>query len=266
MSTTCPSVTIGLPVYNGAKYLKPAIDSVLNQTRSDFVLHISDNASTDETREICNAYQAMDARIKYFRHQENIGPVANFSWLLDQAQTQYFMWLAHDDRIEATFLEQAISALERNQNAVLVFSDYSIRNLETLEETAVFVAPAVDDSAFVRCVKQLMRPCPSMIYGMQRTSVAKSIPLHPFDFADLHYVVCTAMVGKIVKLDKPHYTAGVKGMRIPYSLSGGKIKRWPFITEQTRIFYKQMNAVKASLMILISCAVMLQSKISMRLK
>jgi glycosyltransferase involved in cell wall biosynthesis len=265
MSTASPRVTIGLPIYNGAKYLKPAIESVLNQTLSDFILHISDNASTDETKDICQTYQATDARIKYVRHQENIGPVANFSWLLDQTQTPYFMWLAHDDRIESTFLEQAVSALEQNLNATLAFSDYSIQNLETLEQTAVSVTPAVDDSAFVRCAKQLLRPCPSMIYGMQRTMVAKSIPLHPFDFADLHYVVCTALAGKILKLDKPLYIAGVKGQRIPYSLLGGKIKRWPFIKEQARMFYKNMNTVNASMLILISCAFMLQSKIRMRI-
>ncbi len=253
-----------MPVYNGAKYLKPAIESVLNQTLSDFILHISDNASTDETKDICQTYQATDARIKYVRHQEDIGPVANFSWLLDQTQTPYFMWLAHDDRIESTFLEQATSALDQNPNAALVFSDYSIRNLETLEETAVNITPATDDSTFIRCVKQLLRPCPSMIYGMQRTSVAKTIPLHPFDFADLHYVVCTALVGKIVKLEKPHYVAGVKGKRIPYSLTGGKIKRWPFIVEQARMFYKHTNLVTALGLTLISCALMLQSKIRMR--
>ena len=100
-----------------------------------------------------------------------------------------------------------------------------------------------------------------MIYGMQRTSVAKSILLQPFDFSDLHYVVCTALVGKIIKLDKPLYVAGVKGERIPYSLTGENIKRWPFIMEQARTFYRHMNTVKASVLTLISCALMLQSKI-----
>jgi len=264
MSSASPSVTIGLPVYNGAKYVKPAIESVLNQTRSDFILYISDNASSDETKDICQNYEGTEPRIKYFRHHNNIGPVANFLWLRDQVQTPYFMWLAHDDRIEPTFLEQAVAALDHNLEAALVFSDYTIRNLVSLDDTAVSVNPALNDSAFVRCVKQLVRPCPSMIYGMQRTSVAKSIPLQKFDFADLHYVVCTAFAGKIAKLDKPLYIAGVKGNRIPYSLSAGKIKRWPFIAEQARLFYKHMNAAEASVLTLISCALMLQSKIRMR--
>jgi glycosyltransferase involved in cell wall biosynthesis len=266
MSSPSPAVTIGLPVYNGAKYLQPAIESVLSQTCSDFILHISDNASTDKTKDICNVYQAADARIKYVRQKANIGPVANFSLLLNQASTPYFMWLAHDDRIESSFVEQAVAALDHNLEAALVFSDYTIRNLESLDDTAVSVTPALDDSPFVRCVKQLVRPCPSMIYGMQRTSVAKSIPMQKFDFADLHYVVCTAFAGKIAKLDKPLYIAGVKGDRIPYSLSGGKIRRWPFIAEQARLFYKHMNAAEASVLTLISCALMLQSKIRMREK
>lgn len=99
-----PVITIGMPVYNGAEGVKLAIDSILNQTFKNFELIISDNASTDETGEICKAYAAKDARIKYVCQRENIG-IANFKYVLMAARGEYFMWAAHDDIRSLDYLE-----------------------------------------------------------------------------------------------------------------------------------------------------------------
>jgi glycosyltransferase involved in cell wall biosynthesis len=66
-------VSIGLPVYNGEKFLPEAITSLLAQTFEDFELIISDNASTDRTEEICRTFADQDKRIRYVGNQENIG-------------------------------------------------------------------------------------------------------------------------------------------------------------------------------------------------
>ena len=66
-------LTIGLPVYNGEKTISKSIDSLLNQTFQDFVLIISDNASTDSTQKICMDYTKIDSRIKYIMHENNLG-------------------------------------------------------------------------------------------------------------------------------------------------------------------------------------------------
>ncbi|MCI0563749.1 MAG: glycosyltransferase, partial [Nitrososphaera sp.] len=68
-----PQVSVGMPVYNGERYVKAALDAVLAQTFRDFELIISDNASTDATGEICREYAARDPRIRYSRNDENIG-------------------------------------------------------------------------------------------------------------------------------------------------------------------------------------------------
>ena len=60
-------VAIGLPVYNGDNYLAAAIESILAQSYGDFDFLISDNASTDGTEEICQAYAKRDSRIRYIR-------------------------------------------------------------------------------------------------------------------------------------------------------------------------------------------------------
>lgn len=92
-----PQISIGMPVYNGAKFIREAIDSLLAQTFTDFELIISDNASTDETEAICREYAAKDKRIRYIRQSQNLGALANFKFVLDEAVGEYFMWAAADD-------------------------------------------------------------------------------------------------------------------------------------------------------------------------
>lgn len=92
-----PKVSIGMPVYNGEKYIREALDSLLAQTFTDFELIISDNASIDTTSVICQEYARKDSRICYIRQSQNKGAVANFKFVLDEAVGEYFMWAAHDD-------------------------------------------------------------------------------------------------------------------------------------------------------------------------
>lgn len=117
-----PKVTIGVPVYNGQTYLAEALDSILAQTFEDFEVIISDNASTDRTEEICRAYAARDARIRYLRQEKNAGAAPNFNLLIDRAGGAYFKWAACDDIIHPTYLERCVAALEQHPQAVLACS------------------------------------------------------------------------------------------------------------------------------------------------
>jgi hypothetical protein len=110
--------TAELPVYNAERYLSAAIDSLLSQTFTDFELLIADNASTDSTQRICREYAARDARVRYFRHQENMGAGWNHNYLLNLARSEFFKWAAGDDLCAPTFLERCIDALD-NPDAVL---------------------------------------------------------------------------------------------------------------------------------------------------
>jgi glycosyltransferase involved in cell wall biosynthesis len=75
-----PTVSIGLPVHNGAAFLAEAIESILAQTFADFELVISDNASTDRTPEICRSYAAADGRIRYYRQETTSAPRRTTMW------------------------------------------------------------------------------------------------------------------------------------------------------------------------------------------
>ena len=111
---TAPLVSIGLPVYNGARKVIAAIEGILAQTYRNFELIISDNCSTDETEKICRNFAAKDKRIKYIRQAENIGALKNFKFVLEQAQGQYFFWAACDDWRSPDFVEVNVAFLEAN--------------------------------------------------------------------------------------------------------------------------------------------------------
>lgn len=108
-----PSVSIGLPVFNGSAYLRQALDSLLAQTYSGFELIIGDNASSDETESICREYAIRDSRIRYYRHSKNLGPVGNFLFVFNQAGGSYFMWAAHDDLWDSDWIEKLHAAVSK---------------------------------------------------------------------------------------------------------------------------------------------------------
>jgi glycosyltransferase involved in cell wall biosynthesis len=111
-------VSVGMPVRNCESTLDRAIKSILSQSHEKLELIISDNASTDKTREICERYQMLDSRIVYIRHDINIGPTKNFAYTLKESKGKYFTWAAGDDAKELNFLKVNLDILENNQNAV----------------------------------------------------------------------------------------------------------------------------------------------------
>ncbi len=117
-----PRVSIGLPVYNGENFLSEAIDTLLNQTFSDFELIISDNASTDGTEQICRQYAENDPRIVYHRSEDNRGAAWNFNNTYHLARGEYFKWAAHDDTHHPEFLARCVEVLDKEPEVVLCFS------------------------------------------------------------------------------------------------------------------------------------------------
>lgn len=123
-----PAVSIGMPVYNGAQYIREALDSLLAQTFTDFELVISDNASSDATQVICEEFARRDSRIRYVRQSENKGAAANFRFVLDCAQADLFMWAAYDDLWAPNYLMDA-TALLADRNIDFVFPAFELRSI-----------------------------------------------------------------------------------------------------------------------------------------
>lgn len=112
-------VSIGLPVYNGERFIEHAIRSILAQTHPDFELIISDNASTDGTGEICQRLAAGDERIKYVRQPRNMGAANNFRYVWEVASHDRFIWAAADDWWDPDRLEHLVNALTEEDSVVM---------------------------------------------------------------------------------------------------------------------------------------------------
>jgi len=125
-----PTVSIGMPVYNGGQQVIRALDSLLSQQYKNFELIVSDNASTDQTGTICQEYARKDKRIKYIRQKENLGAIRNLEFVLEQSTGEYFMWAAHDDEWDARFINSMLQVLERHRNVSVAFrqTTYALKN------------------------------------------------------------------------------------------------------------------------------------------
>ena len=120
MSTSSPPrVSIGLPVRDGERYLRTALDSIRAQTFTDFELIIADNASSDGTEAICREYAAADRRVRIVRNTTNLGVARNFNLTLEQARGRYFKWAADDDVLEPEFVARCVEQLDRDPDLVL---------------------------------------------------------------------------------------------------------------------------------------------------
>jgi len=125
-----PKLSLGIPVYNGARYLPELFECLGNQTFTDFEAIISDNASTDGSEEICRQVAASDPRFSYLRNPHNVGAAPNFNLVFEQAAGQYFKWAAHDDLLAPTYLERCVAVLDEDPSVSVCHADIQVVDAE----------------------------------------------------------------------------------------------------------------------------------------
>jgi glycosyltransferase involved in cell wall biosynthesis len=222
------TISIGLPVYNGEKYLDEAIYSLLSQSYRNIEIIISDNASTDKTEEICRNYARNDNRIKYVRLSENIGAISNFKHVLRLANGKYFMWHAADDTRSSDCIANYIANID---DVGGIFSTYAKKDRlgKTLEVRNV---PILNGS---RKNKEQLKSffktnCTAIIYGLfVREYLLKCMPEDCFDWWD-SYVIVNILYKYGIKTynDNPQFFYGFDGAYIAKPLNGKKIKSWQY--------------------------------------
>ena len=250
VNTKPPKVSIGMPVYNGEKFICKALDSLLSQTFSDFELIISDNASTDTTEDICREYAAGDSRIRYVRQKKNQGPLANFQYVLDEAIGEYFMWAAADDSWEQVCVERWAYWLDEDRDAVLVFSNMKIFSHQSGDVVKSYVCPSIADSKRTRLLNIYLNCTPSLIYGLFRKSAHQDFTIEEFDFFDVYWGCAMAVKGKILVDSEYLYNAGIKNFkRVPYSLTNDRITYWRYFKKNICLIRKNFDIFDQILLI-----------------
>lgn len=201
-----PAITVGFPVYNGARFLRGALDSLLAQDHPSFEIVISDNGSTDETRLICEEYASADRRIRLLANDVNRGAAWNFNNVVHHASGQYFMWAAHDDLWRSDCLSRYADALDRDAEAVLVYCRATtIGSMgqpvgEPCRDFANLAASRVE--RFERVLEHWEMHC--AIYGMFRTAALRRTRLIRNRVScDVILLAEVALLGKTLELDEP---------------------------------------------------------------
>ena len=124
--TLIPKISVLMSVYNGSIYLKESVESVLNQTFTDFEFIIIDDYSTDNSWEILAKYARQDRRIKLIKNQKNLGLTKSLNLGLKEAKGEYIARQDADDISLPTRFEKQIACFNRHPEAVLVSCDLEL--------------------------------------------------------------------------------------------------------------------------------------------
>ncbi|MBF2067739.1 MAG: glycosyltransferase family 2 protein [Calothrix sp. C42_A2020_038] len=209
MNMCKPKLSIGIPVYNGEKFLAFSLDSLLSQTFQDFEIIISDNASTDRTEDICKEYLNKDRRIRYYRNPVNIGCARNFNRVFDLSSGEYFKWASYDDLHDSTFLMKCIEVLDSDPSIILCHSQTHF-----IDENGQFIGDyniylnADSSKPHHRFHELLVRHFCYQCYGVIRRSVLLATPpMGGYGAADAIFLLRLGLLGKFHEIPEPLFFA-----------------------------------------------------------
>ncbi|HXV30758.1 MAG TPA: glycosyltransferase family 2 protein, partial [Sinorhizobium sp.] len=197
-------VSFGLPVYNGESFIAEAIQSLLDQDFQDFELVITDNASTDRTAEICQAFAGRDARIRYFRNERNLGAGGNFNRAFELSRGTYFKWCAHDDLISRNFLMETVRALDENADAVIAYP--ALQGIDSRGAMTSYKEKAQPDMKEMSPASRFRilvaaHGCDAAMFGLWRRSALVQTSLHePYYGSDCALLAEMALLGNFVRV------------------------------------------------------------------
>jgi glycosyltransferase involved in cell wall biosynthesis len=226
-----PKISVGLPVYNGGAYLKGAIQSILDQSFTDFELIISDNASSDATAEICRDFAARDSRIRYYRNEVNIGGAPNHNRVFELARGQFFKWAAHDDLYPKEMLARSFEVLGKAPASVcLAYSQFEMID-DAGNSLGIGSDPIEkkDPRPHLRLARLLMKVgYHTATYGLFRSeSLRKTGLLRSFPYSDRVYLAELSMLGELWEIHEPLlFLRNHKGRSTKANASSAAMRKW----------------------------------------
>ncbi len=127
-------VSICIPLYNGEKYLRECLDSVLSQTHRELEIIISDDGSTDVSLAIVKEYMAKDSRIRLNQNKNNLGLVGNWNHCVELATGEWIKFLFQDDRMDPACVEKMLAAAKRQKAGFVVCKREFFMNKDISDE------------------------------------------------------------------------------------------------------------------------------------
>jgi glycosyltransferase involved in cell wall biosynthesis len=197
-----PVITIGMPIFNNALTLERAVSSIQQHVGLNFKIILSDDGSTDESWDICEQLSKSDERIIAIKQAKNLY-YNNFKFVLEQAGTPYFCWLAGDDYFEEGFLTKAIDALESDPTAIAALGETMYYKKHRYIDSANGSFPILNPEMENRIISYLSAAADnSRMYGVFRTGVAKkSFPKRMFHAYDFVFSLLSLTYGKHIHIE-----------------------------------------------------------------
>jgi glycosyltransferase involved in cell wall biosynthesis len=207
-ANSIPRVCVGMPVYNGERWIRESIDSILNQSYPSLDLRISDNASTDGTRAICEEYTTRDPRVRYFRNDHNVGVFRNYDLAFERCDADYFKWSAVGDICAPTFVSRCMEVLTSRPQVVLAYPQTVLFDTD-LSDGRLYDddLDLQDESPAQRFLTFLSRArLNNVMNGVIRSSTLRETALNQvFKSSDMSMIAELTLRGKIVQLSEPLY-------------------------------------------------------------
>jgi glycosyltransferase involved in cell wall biosynthesis len=202
-----PRVSIGLPVYNGERFLEASLNSILSQTYDDFEIIISDNASTDRTPEICREYASRDSRIRYSQNKRNLGAAPNFNLTFKLSSGEFFKWAAHDDLIAPEFLEKCLDSLESEPDAVSCqsFTEFIDAEDNSIGEYKNRLTGSDSSRPSERFAAAVLLPhaCSEFHGLIRKTALVGTLLLGDFHGSDRALIAELCLKGRLLQIPEP---------------------------------------------------------------
>lgn len=149
--------SIGLPVYNGGERIEGVVKSVLEQDHENLELVISDNASTDDTEDVCRALAAQDPRIVYHRNPVNLGMLKNFVGAMRLARGTFFRWIGDDDWLHPHYMSRCLDEFANDDRLIVVTTQIDYTGPDGVTQTAAYDGTALRSDDPVTRLVELLR-------------------------------------------------------------------------------------------------------------
>jgi glycosyltransferase involved in cell wall biosynthesis len=174
------TIFIGMPAYNGERFIREAIESLRQQTFSDWTLLIADDCSTDQTAIIAQEFARLDSRISYTRHSRNMGIFPNYKFTLEKADADspYFMWAAQDDIWEKEYLAVCLDHLKNLHVGLATTCNETIDSFGRKVLESPWMTELSGTPGWRQVARYILQPEPlgknNLMYSVFRTDAAKA--------------------------------------------------------------------------------------------
>ena len=202
-----PTVSIGVPVYNGIKHISECLECLVNQTFADMEIVVLDNASTDGTDKVIKKFARRDPRVIYKRQPKTVPALQNFSDVLFAATGEYFCWRAYDDLSSSDFIEKLYRKLRDNPGAKLAVGSAVTITDDEPEKLTLAPPQRYPDQPQRDICGLLFNSHPSTLYGLWHRQTLKELhsrvmQAYSDPWASDHLLVYPILIDRAIVFDQ----------------------------------------------------------------